>query len=82
MREMRDIGAPVPGWTAPPRPSGTPLAGRFATLAPLQAEAHAADLYKANSASDAIWDWLPYGPFASAAYHRWVRVAEDPGLRG
>jgi len=74
MRETRDIGARVPGWAPPPRPNGTVLEGRYASLAPLSAEAHAAQLFKANSASDAIWDFLPYGPFASAAaYHRWVR---------
>jgi RimJ/RimL family protein N-acetyltransferase len=79
MGETRDIGAVVAGWAPPPRPSGAPLAGRYAALAPLAAEAHAAELFKANSASDTIWDWLPYGPFASASsYHRWVReVAAD-----
>lgn len=82
MGETRDIGAPVPGWSAPPRPSGEALSGRFCELAPLSAEAHAAELFKANSVSDTIWAWLPYGPFASAAaYHRWVREAtkgDDP----
>lgn len=84
MHETRDIGAAVPGWTPPPRPEGGALTGRYAMLAPLKAEAHAADLYKANSASDAIWDWLPYGPFTSAAaYHRWAREAtasDDPAF--
>lgn len=82
MQETRDIGAPVPGWTAPPRPDDSVMQGRYATLTPLSAEAHAAQLFKANSASDAIWDFLPYGPFASAAaYHRWVReqtAGDDP----
>ena len=40
----------------------------------LDADAHAADLHRANSADSAIWDYLPYGPFSSAAaYHRWIR---------
>lgn len=82
MGETRDIGARVPGWTPPPRPDGDVLSGRFCELAPLSAEAHAAALFKANSASDEIWAWLPYGPFASAAaYHRWVRevtAGDDP----
>jgi len=40
----------------------------------LDADAHAADLHRAFSADDAIWDYLPYGPFSSASgYHRWVK---------
>lgn len=82
MREARDIGAAVPGWTPPPRPTGAVLDGRYARLEPLTPDRHAAALFKANSVSDAIWDYLPYGPFASAAaYHRWMREAtagDDP----
>ncbi|MEJ2021118.1 MAG: GNAT family protein [Maritimibacter sp.] len=74
MKEFRDIGAAVTGWTPPPRPTGEVMSGRYVRLEPLDADAHAAELFKANSASDVIWDWLPYGPFASASsYHRWVR---------
>jgi len=58
------------------------LEGRYARLVRLEADAHAADLHRANSADDAIWDYLPYGPFSSAAaYHRWVRsitAGDDP----
>lgn len=82
MQETRDIGAAIANWTPPPRPSGATLTGRYALLQPLTADTHAAELFKANSASDAIWDWLPYGPFASAAsYHRWMRditAGNDP----
>jgi len=82
MRETRDIGAPVGGWTPPPTPERSVLEGRYARLESLVADRHAAELFKANSASDAIWNFLPYGPFASAAaYHRWVReatAADDP----
>lgn len=43
-------------------------------LEPLDAEAHAALLYRAYQGQDHVWDYLPYGPFSSAAqYHRWVR---------
>lgn len=76
------FGAPLPGWTPPPRPDMAPLEGRFARLVRLSADAHAADLHRANSADTAIWDYLPYGPFSSAAaYHRWIRDitrGEDP----
>jgi RimJ/RimL family protein N-acetyltransferase len=59
-----------------------PIDGNFVCLEALDADKHAADLHRANSANDAIWDYLPYGPFPSAAsYHRWVREAtagDDP----
>ncbi len=74
MDHHQKFGAVVPGWTAVPRPSADPLQGRYARLEALDADAHAADLYRAFSADDAVWDYLPYGPFTSAsAYHRWVR---------
>ena len=76
------FGAPLPGWTPPPRPDMAPLEGRYVRLVRLSADAHAADLHRANSADAAIWDYLPYGPFSSAAaYHRWIRDitrGEDP----
>ncbi|MEI4486236.1 GNAT family protein [Frigidibacter sp. MR17.14] len=71
---MKKFGAPVPGWTPATPPRAEVMEGHWARLEPLEAEAHAADLFRANSADDGIWDYLPYGPFSSAAtYHRWVR---------
>lgn len=68
------------GWVPPRFPDAAKLDGRYARLELLSADAHAAALFKANSASDAIWDFLPYGPFASAAsYHRWIREITAPG---
>ncbi len=76
------FGAPVPNWTSRERPGPATLTGRFVALEPLNADKHAADIHRANSADDAIWNYLPYGPFTSAAsYHRWVRdmmEADDP----
>lgn len=76
------LGAEVPGWTPPPRPSGLVLQGRYAALEPLTAESHAVLLYRAYAGQDQVWDYLPYGPFSSAAqYHRWVRdvaALDDP----
>ena len=70
----RPLGAPVVDWTPPPAPSGEVLTGRYATLEPLDAEAHAAFLFGAYQGHEALWDYLPYGPFSSSAqYHRWVR---------
>ena len=74
MRDDRPVGFAVPGWTPPPGPTGEVLDGQYTRLEPLSAEAHAALLYRAYQADDWVWDYMPYGPFHSAAqYHRWVR---------
>ncbi len=76
------LGTPVPGWTLPPAPVGDVLEGQYVRLERLDADAHAADLHRAYSGHDALWDYMPYGPFSSAAaYHRWVKETasgEDP----
>ena len=71
----KPVGFPVKDWVAPPIPDGAILDGQYARLEPLAAD-HVGDLFRANSEdkSDGIWDYLPYGPFASqATYHKWVR---------
>jgi RimJ/RimL family protein N-acetyltransferase len=74
MRETARFGHPVPGFVPPARPAGALLQGRHARLEPLDADRHAAALFAANRADDAIWDYLPYGPFADmAGYEAWVR---------
>ncbi|MDM7932767.1 GNAT family protein [Tabrizicola sp.] len=71
------LGDPVPDWTPPPRPDQKAMMGRHVRLEPLEAEAHAFDLHAAFQGHDALWDYMPYGPFASAsAYHRWARERE------
>ena len=71
------LGARVEGFTPPPRPENLSLEGRYAQLAPPSAAAHAADVFRANDGDEAMWAYMPYGPFASAAqYHRWVRENE------
>ncbi len=73
--EMR-LGRVVQGWTEPKRPNEHVLLGKYARLELLNADAHAAEIHRANSMDDEIWDFLPYGPYTSAAgYHRWVRDA-------
>jgi RimJ/RimL family protein N-acetyltransferase len=65
---MRDLT----GWSPPPRPDRAVLEGRHLRLEPLAA-GHVAALHAANAADDAIWDYLPYGPFADvASYGAWV----------
>ncbi len=80
MTEARPIGELLQGWTPPPRPGNQTLEGRYAKLEPLAPEAHAALLFRAYEGHDAVWDYMPYGPFHSAAsYHRWVKsVAGQP----
>ncbi len=58
------------------------MQGARVRLEPLDADAHAFDLHDAFVGHEALWDYMPYGPFASAsAYHRWARereAGEDP----
>ena len=82
MTKSSNDARPLSGWVAPRRPDAECLEGAYVRLERLAPDQHAADLHRANSASDAIWDYLPYGPFASAAsYHRWARdvtQGDDP----
>lgn len=74
---QRPIGPRVDNWTPPPAPTGAVLEGRYARLEPMSAERHAALLYRAYVGHDAVWDYMPYGPFSSASqYHRWMRDME------
>lgn len=77
----RPLGPLVPNWTPPPAPAPMTLEGRYCRLEPLDAEKHAALLFNAFQGHDAHYDYLPAGPFHSAAqYHRWVKdVTSDPG---
>ncbi len=82
MGDTERLGEEVRDWVPPPRPGAEGLEGRSVRLEPLSADAHAADLFRAFSGHDALWDYMPYGPFASAsAYHRWAKereASEDP----
>jgi RimJ/RimL family protein N-acetyltransferase len=60
----------------PVRPPGpVTLRGRYVTLEPLNAENHAADLWKAVRSHDELWRWLPDGPYATEAALR--RAVEE-----
>jgi RimJ/RimL family protein N-acetyltransferase len=49
------------------------MGGRHVRLERLDAARHSAELHAANVASDAIWDYLPYGPFAREDdYRAWA----------
>lgn len=75
------FGEPVTGWTAPRFPDAEVIEGQWCRLERLS-ERHADALFRANAEDDAIWDYLPYGPFPSeAGYIRWVAdmsVSKDP----
>ncbi|MEL7259117.1 MAG: GNAT family protein [Pseudomonadota bacterium] len=76
MRANRPIGPVVEGWQEPPLPGLMVLEGRYARLEPLEADAHAALLFRAFEGHDWVWDYMPAGPFGSAAqFHRWMKEA-------
>jgi RimJ/RimL family protein N-acetyltransferase len=54
------------------------MEGRWARLERLDPSRHAAEIHAANRGSDAIWDYLPYGPFAEEG--EWRAWAE--GMAG
>ncbi|RBI75752.1 GNAT family N-acetyltransferase [Roseovarius sp. TE539] len=69
-------GPIVENWKVPPQPGHMILSGRYARLEPLSADAHAALLFHAFDGDETVWDYMPVGPFASAAqFHRWMREA-------
>ena len=76
------LGDVVEGWTPPRRPDHATMEGNFVRLEPLDADRHAFELQEAFQGHDGLWDYMPYGPFNSAAaYHRWVKetaVGDDP----
>lgn len=82
MTNDQRFGEVVAGWTKPRRPDAMVLQGRHVRLERLNPAAHAADLHRANTADDAIWDYMPYGPFATEAeYRSWadsVVPGDDP----
>jgi RimJ/RimL family protein N-acetyltransferase len=49
------------------RPARAPLAGTNVRLEPVSGERHGADLFAAAQGDAALWNYLPYGPFASEA---------------
>ena len=58
------------------------MTGRYAHVVPFDLEAHSRQLYDLNSKDDAIWDYMPQGPFDSfATYRDWMSanaLGSDP----
>jgi RimJ/RimL family protein N-acetyltransferase len=75
---MRDLS----GWQPPLSPPAQPMQGRHVRLEPLSADAHGTHLFAAMSGTPALFDYLPYGPFADVAAHaawlRGVQGGSDP----
>ena len=68
------LGTRVANWIPPTAPKPMILNGKYCRLEPLNAEKHAALLFNAFAEQDYLYDYLPAGPFHSAAqYHRWVK---------
>lgn len=78
------IGFSLPGWSARPRPPRQAMAGRYCRVEPIDPDAHAEALHRANArdAEGRIWTYLGYGPFASLGdYRAWMEQAclgDDP----
>lgn len=79
---MPEFGIALPNWKPPPRPGRVVLTGRHVSVEPLSAEAHAEGLWQAFDGADQVWDYMPYGPFASRdLYRAWlasVETSADP----
>lgn len=73
------FGEPVGNWSPPERPGPDRIEGRYVRLERFAPDHHADDIHRANKADDAIWDYLPYGPFDDlAGYRAWA----DPASAG
>jgi len=75
---MQDLSKYVP----PARPEFQQRQGRYVRLERLRAHLHANELFRAYDGAEELWQFLPYGPFISAAaYHRFLcgfEAGEDP----
>jgi RimJ/RimL family protein N-acetyltransferase len=75
------MGADLAGYVPPAAPNGADLIGNFAHLTRMQAQ-FAPELHRAFAGHDALWDFMAYGPFASAsAYQDWAEataLGDDP----
>lgn len=74
MPDPRPLGPKVSNWAVPAWPVRQNFEGDYARLEPLNAERHAALLYRAYQGHDHLWDYLGDGPYASTSqFHRRVR---------
>ena len=68
---MMQSSSPKPASGAPER---RVLQGRFGRLEPLDDAKHGESLWRAVAGADAVWAYLPYGPWADeASFRAWLR---------
>ena len=85
VRDISPTVEAVPDPSPAPRPERRVHEGRYTLVEPLEPAAHSVDLVAAGHGDEArrrIWDYLPYGPFATEAEFRAHLAAqagsEDP----
>lgn len=69
------IGREMPGWTGKAQPSRQPMTGRYCRVEPMDAEAHANELFEAYSddRTGALWTYLSPEPFETIElFKEWV----------
>lgn len=71
------VTEPALNWKPASLPLPVVLEGRTVTLEPLDAARHAAALWAAVRGHDALWDWLPDGPYADEAAFRTAVAAKQ-----
>ena len=72
------VGWPVKNWVEPVWPAGDRLCGTHVELHLLNRKDHAADLFIAFDKANALWTYLPYGPFDTANdYGDWIDLKVD-----
>jgi RimJ/RimL family protein N-acetyltransferase len=77
----RPVGAPVDA-TPAARPGPVTLAGRFGTVERLDAARHGADFWQAIAGHDALWTYLPDGPYADETrFAGWLKEREQDTQR-
>ena len=80
----KTLGEIVTNWSPPPTPPRLIMHGKYCRIEPLDVAKHGADLYQANreDEADAIWTYLPYGPFETLTeYQNWLTescTGDDP----
>lgn len=78
------VGFPLPGWTEPPRPPRTAMAGRYCRVEPLDPARHLEALHRAYAldAAGGNWTYSSAGPFSTLdAFRTWLQscsLADDP----
>jgi RimJ/RimL family protein N-acetyltransferase len=76
------VGPPVPEVEVV-RPPRAPLRGSFVALEPIEPDRHAGGLFAAghgSPAAEALWTYLPYGPFADVdAMRSWLTTLPGSG---